>query len=54
MCSSTGGALHTVTHCSGGTSTIDTILAVALLVLIVIAPIATAVMLIRRARPALA
>ncbi len=54
ICTSSGGVLHVVHHCTGGTSTIDTILAVALLALIVIAPIATGVMLIRRARPAVA
>jgi len=54
LCTRGGGLLHAVHHCTGGTSTIDTILAVALLAFIVIAPIATAVMLIRRARPALA
>jgi uncharacterized membrane protein len=53
-CTSGGGLLHAVHHCTGGTSTIDTILAIALVALIVIAPIATGVMLIRRARPALA
>ena len=45
---------HLATHCTGGSSTIATILAIALVALIVIAPIAVAVMLVRHARPVLA
>jgi hypothetical protein len=44
---------HLASHCTGGTSTIETILAITLTAFIVIAPIATAVMLVRRARPVL-
>jgi hypothetical protein len=40
-----------VNHCTGATSTLDHVLVAGLLVFLVIAPIATAVFLARRARP---
>lgn len=44
------GVRRAVTTCTGSTSTLDHILAVALFAFLVIAPIATAVFLLRRAR----
>ena len=45
-----GGRLRTVEHCTGGWSTLHSVVIVALLVLLVITPILTATFLARRAR----
>jgi len=46
----THGVRHLVNHCTGNTSTVGQVLWVALVVLVVLAPIGSAVFLISRAR----
>jgi hypothetical protein len=51
-CVTSGGdGRRSVTHCTGGTSTLDQILLAGLIAFLVITPIATAIFLARRARP---